>query len=236
MFLKLYAKFCSLESKYNTKKPEPANPPATTGGAAAHFTLIKAPNGSSKRVHFQDGESLSDRIDELTETLYRTDMEGKPTKSHTNHTSQAPDVEEEEADSGPEEVAPVVTMVKAGPGQKVGSEAEEGDSPVEEDSRKGNLTKAPLPRDPMYRAKLKTKTRIDAIIAIRGDTSQPTALRETRLSPRSLLRERSLKILLMPMEVQKNPSWLWPQPCPKPMRKPSPLCDSPWRIKVPCMV
>ena len=45
------------------KKPEPANPPTTTGGAAAPFTLIKAPNGSSKRVHFQDGETLSDRID-----------------------------------------------------------------------------------------------------------------------------------------------------------------------------
>ena len=62
------------------KKPEPANPPTTTGGAAAPFTLIKAPNGSSKRVHFQDGKSLSDRIDKLTETLYRMDMEGKPTK------------------------------------------------------------------------------------------------------------------------------------------------------------
>ena len=62
------------------KKPEPANPPATTGGAAAPFTLIKAPNGGSKRVHFQDGESLSDRIDKLTETLYWMDMEGKPTK------------------------------------------------------------------------------------------------------------------------------------------------------------
>ena len=62
------------------KKPEPVNPPAATGGAAAPFTLIKAPNGSSKRVHFQDGESLSDRIDKLTETLYRMDMEGKPPK------------------------------------------------------------------------------------------------------------------------------------------------------------
>ena len=62
------------------KKPEPANPPTTTGGAASPFTLIKAPNGSSKRVHFQDGESLSDRIDNLTETLYQMDMEGKPTK------------------------------------------------------------------------------------------------------------------------------------------------------------
>ena len=52
------------------KKPEPANPPATTGGVAAPFTLIKAPNGNSKRVHFQDGKSLFDRIDKLTETLY----------------------------------------------------------------------------------------------------------------------------------------------------------------------
>ena len=52
------------------KKPEPANPPTTNRGAAAPFTLIKAPNGSSKRVHFQDAESLSDRIDKLTKTLY----------------------------------------------------------------------------------------------------------------------------------------------------------------------
>ena len=62
------------------KKPEPANPTTTTGGVVAPFTLIKAPNGSSKRVHFQEGETLSDRIDKLTETLYRMDMEGKPTK------------------------------------------------------------------------------------------------------------------------------------------------------------
>ena len=52
------------------KKPEPANPPTATRGAAAPFTLIRALNGSSKRIHFQDGESLSGRIDRLTETLY----------------------------------------------------------------------------------------------------------------------------------------------------------------------
>ena len=62
------------------KKPEVANPPTTTRGATAPFTLIKAPNGSSKRVHFQEGKSLSKRIDKLTETLYRMDMEGKPAK------------------------------------------------------------------------------------------------------------------------------------------------------------
>ena len=63
-----------------SKKPEPANPPTTTGGAAAPFTLIKAPNGSSKRVYFQEGGTLSNRIDKLTKTLYQMDMEGKPTK------------------------------------------------------------------------------------------------------------------------------------------------------------
>ena len=52
------------------KKPEPANPPTATERAVTPFTLIRAPNGSSKRVHFQDGESLSDRIDKLTKTLY----------------------------------------------------------------------------------------------------------------------------------------------------------------------
>ena len=62
------------------KKPEPANPTITTGGVVAPFTLIKTPNGSSKRVHFQEGKTLSDRIDKLTETLYQMDMEGKPTK------------------------------------------------------------------------------------------------------------------------------------------------------------
>ena len=52
------------------KKPEPADPPTTTGGVAAPFTLIKAPNGSSKTVHFWEGETLSDRMDKLTKTLY----------------------------------------------------------------------------------------------------------------------------------------------------------------------
>ena len=59
------------------KKPEPPNPPGATGGPSAPFTLIKAPNGGSKRVHFQADESLSDRIDRLTDTLYRMDMDGK---------------------------------------------------------------------------------------------------------------------------------------------------------------
>ena len=61
------------------KKPEPASLPTATG-AAAPFTLMKAPNGSRKQTHFHDDESLSERIDRLTETLYWMDMEGKPTK------------------------------------------------------------------------------------------------------------------------------------------------------------
>ena len=62
------------------KKPKPANPPTAARGAASLFTLIKAPNGFSKRIHFQEGETLSDRIDKLTETLYRIDLGGKPAK------------------------------------------------------------------------------------------------------------------------------------------------------------
>ena len=62
------------------KKPEAANPPAATGGATAPFTLIKASNGINKRVHFQGNESLSDRIDRLTDILYRMDNDGKPNK------------------------------------------------------------------------------------------------------------------------------------------------------------
>ena len=62
------------------KKPEVANPPLATGGANGPFTLIKAPNDINKRVHFQGNESLSDRIDRLTDVLFMMDMDGKPNK------------------------------------------------------------------------------------------------------------------------------------------------------------
>ena len=130
-------------------------------------------------------------------------------------------------DLGQEEVTLAVTVVKDGPGQEVDSEEEEEDSPIEEDSRKENLTKAPPPRDPEYLVKLKTKTKIDAIIAITEDTLRLNALRKIKVSPRNLLRGRRFKIILMPMEVQKNPNWLWLQPCPKLMKKPSLLCNNP---------
>ena len=126
------------------EKPKPANPLTTTGGVAAPFTLIKAPNGSSKRVHFQEGKMLSDRIDKLTETLYQMTWKENPLRSHISHTLQAPDPEEEEVDLGPEEVTLAVTKAKDGPDQKVDSEVGEEDSPTEEDSREGSLIKAPL--------------------------------------------------------------------------------------------
>ena len=130
-------------------------------------------------------------------------------------------------DLGPEEVALAVTKAKDGPDQRVDSKVEEEDPPAEEGSREGSLIKAPLQRGPMYPARLQIKTKIDVIIAIRGDISQPIALREIRLSLQSLPKERSLRITLMPMEVQKNLNWLWPQPCPKPIKKLSPLCGNP---------
>ena len=113
-----------------------------------------------------------------------------------------------------------MTEVRDGPGQKVGSEEEEEDSPIEEGSREGHLTKAPLLRDPMYLAKLKIKTKTNAIIAISEDILWQNALRKIGINLRSLLRGRSLKTIPMPMEVQKNPNWQQPLPCPKPMKRP----------------
>ena len=209
------------------KKPEQANPPATTGRVVAPFTLIKAPNGSSKRVHFQEGETLSDRIDKLTETLYRMDMEGKPTKKPYKPYITSPRHRGGRVDLDPGGVVLAVSEARDGPDQKVDSKAEKEDSPAEEDSREGSLTRAPLQRGCMYLASPKIKIKTNVIIAIKGDTSQPIALREIRPSLQSLLKEKGLRIIRMPMEVQKNLSWLQPWPCPKPTKKLSLLCDNP---------
>ena len=44
------------------------------------YSLSRLPMVLNKRVHFQGDESLSDRIDRLTDVLYRMDMDGKPNK------------------------------------------------------------------------------------------------------------------------------------------------------------
>ena len=56
------------------------NPPVVTGSSAVPFTSIKAPDGSNKRIHSHGDESSSERVDQLTETLYQMDMEGKPVR------------------------------------------------------------------------------------------------------------------------------------------------------------
>ena len=125
------------------------------------------------------------------------------------------------------EVILAVSEAKDSPDQMVNSEAEEEDSPIREDSREGSFTKAPLQRGPVYLARLKIKIKTDVIIAIKGDTSQPIALREIRPSLQSLPKEKGLRIIHTPTEVQKNLSWLRPRPCPKPTKKLSPPCNNP---------
>ena len=110
-----------------------------------------------------------------------------------------------------------MTVAEDGPGQEEDLEEEEEDSPTKEDPKEGSLTKVPPQKDPEYPAKLKTKT--NATIAISEDILQLNAPRRS-VSLRNLLRERSLKIIPMPMEVQKKPNWPQPQPCPRPMKKP----------------
>ena len=104
--------------------------------------------------------------------------------------------------------------VRDGPDLRADSEVEEVDSPIGEDSREESLTKVLPPRDPKYLVKLKIKTKID----ISKVTSQRSAQRKTRVKPQNPLRERHLKIILTLIMVQRNLSWLQPQPYPKPMR------------------
>ena len=125
------------------KKPEPASL-LTATAAAAPFTLMKAPNGSRKQTHFHDGEFLSERIDKLTKTFYRTDMEGKTTKKPMNPTSLAPDIEKAEMDPGQENVTLEAAVEKDGPGKKTeDSKEEEEDFPIEEDQKEESSIKVP---------------------------------------------------------------------------------------------
>ena len=60
---------------------------------------------------------------------------------------------------------------KGWPRSKGNSEAEEEDSPAEEDFREGSLTRAPLQRGRMYPTSPKIKIKTDVIIAIKENTS-----------------------------------------------------------------
>ena len=143
---------------------------------------------------------------------------GSQIKSPTSHISQTQEDEDEAVSSDKEEVILEVIEVRDGPDLRVDLEVGEVDSPAEEDSREESLTKVLPPKDPKYLAKLRIKTKIDAIIAISEDTSQRSAQRKTRVKPQNPLWERNLKIILMLIVVQRNLSWLWPQPYPKPMK------------------
>ena len=61
------------------KKPQPVADtaaPTVAHRATAPFTIIHAPTRTSPKA--QDEFSLEERIAQLTETLYRIDLDGKP--------------------------------------------------------------------------------------------------------------------------------------------------------------
>ena len=143
---------------------------------------------------------------------------GNQIKSPTSHISQTQEDEDEAVSSDKEEVDLEAIEVRDGPDLRIDLEVEEVDFPTGEDSREESLTKVLPPRDPKYLVKLKIKTKIDAIIVISEVTLQWSAQRKTRVKPQNPLRERNLKIILTLIVVQRNLSWLQPQPYPKPMR------------------
>ena len=71
---------CTMLKDIYAKKPQPANAAVATiaPGAVAPFSLIRTPvRTSSKPI---EEPSLEDKINHLTETLYRMDFDGKPNK------------------------------------------------------------------------------------------------------------------------------------------------------------
>ena len=143
---------------------------------------------------------------------------GSQIKSHISRISL---VREEEGEVDPldkEEVILEVTEVTVGQDLKANSEVQEVDSPIEEDSRGESSIRALPPRDPEYRVKLKTKIKTDVITVISEVTLLQIAQRKARTKPQNPLRERNLRTIPMPIVVQRNLSWLWPQPYPRPMR------------------
>ena len=71
---------CTMLKDIYAKKPQPAatSSTVTTPGAAAPFTLIRPP---TQMLHKAMEElSLEDKINHIMETLYHTDLEGKPVK------------------------------------------------------------------------------------------------------------------------------------------------------------
>ena len=73
----LYIVMTMLKDIY-AKRPQPAATAAATTaqGATAPFTLMCTPTRTSSKA--EDESSLEERIAQLTETLYRLDMDGKP--------------------------------------------------------------------------------------------------------------------------------------------------------------
>ena len=143
---------------------------------------------------------------------------GSQIKSHISRISQVREEEDEVDPLDKEEAILEVTEVRVGRDLKADSEVQEVDSPIEEGSRGESSIRVLPPRDPEYRVKLKTKIKTDVITVISEVTLQQSAQRKARAKPQSPQRERNLRIIHMPIVVQRNLSWLWPRPYPRPMR------------------
>ena len=143
---------------------------------------------------------------------------GSQIKSHISRISQTQEDEDEVVLSDKEEVTLEAIEVRVGQDLKADSEVEGVDSLVEEDSREESLTRVLPLRDPEYLVKLKIKIKTDATIVIREVTLQRSVQRKIRARPRNPLRERNLRTIHPLIVVQRNLSWLWPQPYPRPMR------------------
>ena len=131
---------------------------------------MKAPNGSSKQTHFHNDESLSERIDRLTETLYQMDMEGKPTKKPYKPYITSPRCRGGRNGFRPRGSCPESNCGEGWPRSKGRFKGGRGGLSHRGRSQGRKLDKSPTTRRPNYLAKLRTKTKTNVNIAISKDT------------------------------------------------------------------
>ena len=188
----LYTVMTMLKDIY-AKKPQ-NNVAAATGvaqGATAPFTHIRSPTRGAPKA--QSDASLEDRILQLTETLYRIDMNGKPPRKPFK-----PFITQPRRRFKPGQMDTMVTLthLMEGPSNQI-QEIGNKDSKDASNSKDllGSLTKVPTPNIPESLVDLLTKIKFAALDAKSLATCKKTVQNSTDHHKRTLQDLRSLRII-----------------------------------------
>ena len=171
-------------------------------GATAPFTHICFPTRGAPKV--QSDASMEDRILQVTETLYCIDLNGKPTRNHSNLSEHNP-----EEDSTLDAMGMMDTSLHPmeDPFHQIGMEnnKDHGHASVLEDHLE-SLTKAPTQNVLESLVDLSTKIEFAASDARSLAICKRTVQNSTNLHKRTLQDLRSLRIIhTLTQDLMSNP-------------------------------